>query len=225
MNLSQSLACETCGDVFEKLTPRHFSFNHREGACPDCDGLGRKLRFVPELIVPDPAKSVREGAIKPWRIGGKNLIIKHNALLKQLAEQLPYDPETPWSELPEETRQAILFGAGERQFAFKLKRMREARAMPFAGVIADLEESFRETDSDGFRARLTTFMVSGACLTCKGARLSPTSLAVKAGGLAIGEFFARDVASAHAWAVGLHAVAAHEAVREIVTGIEQRAWA
>src|SRR5476649_304507 len=74
LGLSQSLACEICGDVFDKLTPRHFSFNHSEGACPTCGGLGRKLRFVPELVVPDPEKSVREGAVKPWRIGGKNLI-------------------------------------------------------------------------------------------------------------------------------------------------------
>src|SRR5581483_2192562 len=94
--LSQSLACEICGDVFDRLTPRHFSFSRREGACPTCDGLGRQLRFVPELIVPDPDKSVHDGAIKPWRIGGKNLIIKHNALLKQLAEQLPFDPDVPW---------------------------------------------------------------------------------------------------------------------------------
>ncbi len=223
VTLSQSLACEICGDVFEKLTPRHFSFNHREGACPDCDGLGRKLRFVPELIVPDPEKSVRGGAIKPWRIGGKNLIIKHNALLKQLAEQLPYDPETPWKELPEATRKAILFGAGERQFAFKLKRMREARAMPFAGVIADLEESFRETDSDGFRARLTTFMVSGECPTCKGGRLNARSMAVKVLDQSITEFFALDVSAAHACVSGLLAKAGtHEAVREIATGIEQR---
>lgn len=223
VNLSQSLACEVCGDVFEKLTPRHFSFNHREGACPDCDGLGRKLRFVPELIVPDPAKSVREGAIKPWRIGGKNLIIKHNALLKQLAEQLPYDPETPWKDLPEETRKALLFGAGERQFAFKLKRMREARAMPFAGVIADLEESFRETDSDGFRARLTTFMVSGRCPTCEGGRLNVRSAAVRALDQSITEFFALDVSAAHACVSGLlKAAGTHEAVREIATGIEQR---
>ena len=178
LQLSQSLACEICGDVFEKLTPRHFSFNHREGACPTCDGLGRKMRFVPELIVPDPEKSVREGAIKPWRIGGKNLIIKHNALLKQLAEQLPFDPDVPWKKLPEETRTILLRGAGERQFAFKLKRMREAKAMPFPGVIADLEESFRYTDSDGFRARLTTFMVSGECPECHGTRLNARSGAV-----------------------------------------------
>ena len=111
--LSQSLACEICGDVFEKLTPRHFSFNHSDGACSTCGGLGRKLRFVPELIVADPEKSVRGGALKPWRIGGKNLIIKHNALLKQLAEQLPFDAETPWKELPAATRDAILHGAGE----------------------------------------------------------------------------------------------------------------
>lgn len=223
LTLSQSLACEVCGDVFEKLTPRHFSFNHREGACPDCEGLGRKLRFVPELLVPDPSKSIRGGALKPWRIGGKNLIIKHNALLKQLAEQLPYDPETPWAELPEATRHAILYGAGERQFAFKLKRMREARAQPFAGVIADLEESFRETDSDGFRARLSTFMVSGGCPTCKGGRLNLRSSAVTVKGRGIAEFFGLDVAAAHGFAAELLATpSTHEAVREIATGIEQR---
>jgi excinuclease ABC subunit A len=178
LQLSQSLACEICGDVFDKLTPRHFSFNHREGACPTCDGLGRKLKFVPELIVPDADKSVREGAIKPWRIGGKNLIIKHNALLKQLAEQLPFDPDVPWKKLPEETRHAILHGAGEREFAFKLRRMREAKPMPFAGVIADLEESFRHTDSEGFQARLTTFMIAGECPECHGTRLNARSGAV-----------------------------------------------
>jgi len=179
--LSQNLACEVCGEVFEPLTPRHFSFNHKEGACPDCGGLGRKLTFSDELIVPDPEKSVREGAIKPWRIGGKNLIIKHNALLKQLAEQLPFDPEVPWKDLPEETRHAILHGAGDRLFSFKLRRMREAKAMPFPGVVADLMESYRETDSDGFRARLMTYMVSGVCPTCHGTRLNPRSAAVVVG--------------------------------------------
>jgi excinuclease ABC subunit A len=179
LNLSESLACEVCGDVFDKLTPRHFSFSHREGACPTCDGIGRKLRFVPELIVADPEKSVREGAIKPWRIGGKNLIIKHNALLKQLAEQLPFDPDVPWQKLPEATRKVLLFGAQDRQFAFKLRRMREAKSMPFEGIIADLEESFRHTDSEGFRARLTTFMISGECPECHGTRLNARSGAVR----------------------------------------------
>ncbi|MBS0662409.1 MAG: excinuclease ABC subunit UvrA [Verrucomicrobia bacterium] len=223
LTLSQDLACEVCGDTFAKLTPRHFSFSHREGACPTCDGLGRKLRFVPELIVPDPEKSVREGAIKPWRIGGKNLIIKHNALLKQLAEQLPFDPDVPWRQLPEETRRTILDGAGDRLFAFKLRRMREAKAMPFAGVIADLEESFRHTDSEGFQARLTTYMVAGECPECHGTRLNARSGAVQLGGRRFPEFMRLDVAEARAFVQELVArYGGQEAVREVVTGIEQR---
>jgi excinuclease ABC subunit A len=221
--LSQSLACELCGDIFEKLTPRHFSFNHSEGACSTCGGLGRKLRFVPELIVADAEKSVRGGALKPWRIGGKNLIIKHNALLKQLAEQLPFDADTPWKELPPKTRDAILNGAGTREFAFKMRRMREAKAMPFTGVIADLEESFRNTDSEGFRARLTTFMVSGECPECHGARLNARSAAVSVTGKSFPEFMALDIGEAHVFARDL--LAAHRdnaALNDVVVGIEQR---
>ncbi len=222
--LSQNLACAICGDVFEPLTPRHFSFNHSEGACPDCGGLGRKLTFNDELVVPDPEKSVREGAIKAWRIGGKNLIIKHNALLKQLAEQLPFDPEVPWKRLPEETREVLLHGAGERLFSFKLRRMREPRAMPFPGIVADLMESFRETDSEGFRARLTGYMVSGECPSCHGLRLNPRSAAVRVGGkLGYGEFNAFDVTSALAFIRTLREpLGASEAAREVLDGVEQR---
>ena len=221
--LSQSLACELCGDIFEKLTPRHFSFNHSDGACGTCGGLGRKLRFVPELIVADPEKSVRGGALKPWRIGGKNLIIKHNALLKQLAEQLPFDADTPWKDLPTKTRDAILHGAGPREFAFKLRRMREAKAMPFAGVIADLEESFRHTDSEGFRARLTTFMVSGECPECHGARLNARSGAVRVAGRTFPEFMRLDIGEAHAFARELLAAyRENPALGDVVVGIEQR---
>ncbi len=223
INLSQSLACELCGDVFDKLTPRHFSFNHSEGACGTCGGLGRKLRFVPELVVPDPEKSVREGAIKPWRIGGKNLIIKYNATLKQLAEQLPFDADAPWNSLPEDTRKTLLFGAADRLFAFKLKRMREPRAMPFTGVIPSLEESWKETDSDGYRARLTTFMVSGECPECHGSRLNARSSAVRVRGLSLPEFFALSVSDAGEIGRALVAdLADREALREIVTGIDQR---
>ena len=221
--LSQSLACEICGDVFEKLTPRHFSFNHSDGACGTCGGLGRKLRFVPELIVADPDKSVRGGALKPWRIGGKNLIIKHNSLLKQLAEQLPFDADTPWKDLPQKTRDAILHGAGEREFAFKMRRMREAKAMPFAGVIADLEESFRHTDSEGFLARLTTFMVSGECPECHGARLNGRSGAVRVAGKTFPEFMTLDIGEAHGFAQELVAAfRENAALGDVVIGIEQR---
>ena len=206
--LSQSLSCVVCGEVYDRLTPRHFSFNHQEGACPACGGLGRQMTFSPELVVPDPGKPVREGALKPWRIGGKNLIIKHNAILKQLAEQLPFDPEKPWRELPEEVRHTLLYGAGERLFSFRLRRMKQPRLMPFAGVLALLDQSWRETRSAGFRARLTAFQVSAECPVCHGTRLNSRVAAVKlvagvASGMGIGitEFFAMDVAAAHAFAL------------------------
>jgi excinuclease ABC subunit A len=269
--LSQSLSCVVCGEVYERLTPRHFSFNHQEGACPACGGLGRQMTFSPELVVPDPGKPVREGALKPWRIGGKNLIIKHNAILKQLAEQLPFDPEKPWRELPEEVRHTLLYGAGERLFSFRLRRMKQPKLMPFAGVLALLDESWRETRSDGFRARLTTFQVSAECPVCHGTRLNPRVAAVKLqsvaqasppasqinldsaveaestrsrsqlrgaeastaesringqrvpDGVGITEFFAMDVATAHAFALELTLrLAGVESAREVVEGIEQR---
>ena len=230
LRLSQSLACEVCGDTFDRLTPRHFSFNHTEGACPSCGGLGRQLRFAPELLVPDPAKSIRQGALKAWRIGGKNLIIKHNALLKQLAEQLPFDADRPWGDLPEETRKIVLHGAGERLFAFKLRRMREPKAQPFDGMIADLESSFHKTDSDGFRARLTTFMISGECPECRGTRLNARSGAVvvargPGGGapLSYPEFMALDVSSALVASRGFAtACGQNPALRDVLAGIEQR---
>jgi len=230
LRLSQSLACEVCGDIFERLTPRHFSFNHSEGACPTCGGLGRQMRFVPELVVPDPEKSVRDGAIKAWRIGGKNLIIKHNLLLKQLAEQLPFDMDTPWKDLSEGVRTSLMQGAGERLFAFKLRRMREAKASAFAGILADLDESYRMTESEGFRARLTTYMISGECPECHGTRLNRRSGAVllrtgeaDGAGLTFPQFLAADVAAAHTTAAALTAShGGNEALRDVVTGIEER---
>jgi excinuclease ABC subunit A len=223
IGLSQDLACVICGDTFETLTPRHFSFNHTEGACPACGGLGKQMTFSDELLVPDPAKSVREGALKPWRIGGKNLIIRHNALLKQLAEQLPFDPDVPWEKLDAKTRDLLLHGTGERLFSFKLRRMREPRAMPFEGVGADLMESFRHTDSEGFRARLTSFMVSDTCPSCHGLRLNPRSAAVLVDGRNFGEFSAMDIRSAQRFARDLApALGAVEALAEVRSGVEQR---
>jgi len=221
--LSQNLSCVICGDVFDPLTPRHFSFNHSEGACAECGGLGRKLTFSEELIVPRPDKSVRGGAIKPWRIGGRNLIIRHSSILKQLAEQLPFDPEVPWEELPEETRRTLLHGAGERLFSFRIRRTQKAELKPFPGVIAMLETGRLESRSDGYRARLATYMDSGDCPLCHGLRLNPRSLAVRLAGQNFAAFTAMDIHRAHEFAHGLNAVLpATDAVREVVGAVEQR---
>jgi excinuclease ABC subunit A len=222
-NLSQNLSCVLCGDVFDPLAPRHFSFNHAEGACETCGGLGRQMRFHEELIVPKPAKAVREGAIKPWRIGGRNLIIRHSTILKQLAEQLPYDPETPWQDLPVATRHTLLHGAGERLFSFRLRRSQKAEVRPFPGVIALLDAARRETRSDGYRARLATFMTSGDCPACHGLRLNARSAAVRLGGASFAEFTAGDIRRALEFMRALAPkLPATDAVREVIDGVTRR---
>jgi excinuclease ABC subunit A len=223
--LSQRLACAVCGTVYEPLTPRHFSYNHPDGACPECGGLGRTLQFVPELVVPDPEKTVRHGAIKPWRFGSRAMIIKRNAILRQLAAQLPFDPEVPWGELPEAVRHAIMHGAGERLFSFKLRAGNtKPEALPFAGVLADLEETRRNTSSDGLRARLLAFQVSTPCLVCRGRRLNPRSRAVNVQGKGFDDFMAMTVDAALQFAGEVRANASGftAAVDEAWRGLEHR---
>ena len=221
--LSQNLSCVICGEVFDPLTPRHFSFNHKEGACAGCGGLGRKLTFSEELVVPKPEKAVREGAIKPWRIGGRNLIIRHNSILKQLAGQLPFDAEQPWQDLPAEIRQVLMHGAGERLFSFHLRRTQKSELKPFPGVLALLDASRRDSRSDGFRARLATFMSSGDCPSCHGLRLNARSAAVLLGGMSFAAFTALDVRRTLEFVRSLPALLpGREAVQEVLGGVEQR---
>ncbi|MGA2053456.1 MAG: excinuclease ABC subunit UvrA [Opitutales bacterium] len=223
--LSQKLACTVCGTVYEALTPRHFSYNHPEGACAECGGLGRTLQFRDDLIVPDPDKAVKRGAIKPWRFGSKAMIIKRNAILRQLAAQLPFDPEVPWKDLPAETRGYILHGAGERLFAFKLRPgNHKPELLPFHGVIADLEETRRNTSSDGLRARLMAFRVGSVCPVCGGRRLNARARAVKLHGRSFDEFMAQTVDDALGWVREMRAGSAGlaAAVDEALRGLEHR---
>ncbi|WP_309017574.1 excinuclease ABC subunit UvrA [Pelagicoccus sp. SDUM812003] len=224
LSLSRNLACSECGEVYEPVTPRHFSFNTAEGSCPECGGLGETRRFLDELVVPDPSKSVKGGALKPLRIGGKQLIIRHNALLRQLAEQLPFDPTMPWQELPEETRRHILHGVPDREFAFKLTR-RKTKPMPtrFEGVVPLLQKAARETKSDGYRARLMTYQTEQDCPCCHGHRFSPRSANVFVEGVSLPEFLAMDVERAFAFVSALDRTASDvSSYGEVVEGISFR---
>lgn len=221
--LSNRLACVTCGDVYDPISPRHFSWNHAEGACSECGGLGETLQFQPELLVPDPLKTVKKGAIKPWRLGSKQMIIKRNAILKQLAEQLPFDPNVPWDELDAEVCEQILHGTGSRQFSFKLKGGNsKPETMEFAGVLADLEEMRRTTTSDGLRARLMAYQTSSICETCHGRRLRPSSLSVLIEGVSIADFLGLSLHEAEAFVGGLQTNASYETVSDAVHGLAQR---
>jgi excinuclease ABC subunit A len=223
LSLSRSCACEICGTVYEPLTPRHFSWHHYEGACPVCGGLGETLQFEPEWIVPDPSLSVRGGAIKPWRLGSKRMIIERNAILKQLSEQVPFDGHAPWQNLPLEVRELLLHGDKERLFSFKLKagnRAPEVRI--FEGIIADLERTRATTSSDGLRTRLMAYQRARRCYACNGQRLRTESLHVRLGGLSLPDFLALPLAEARAFADGLRQREDYTWLRDPVEGLSHR---
>ncbi|MEM9159336.1 MAG: excinuclease ABC subunit UvrA, partial [Verrucomicrobiota bacterium] len=166
-------------------------------------------------------------ALKPLRIGGKSLIIRHNALLKQLAEQLPFDPTTSWEDLPDETRREILYGTGEeRLFEFKLTRGRRKKAiepMPFGGIIPLLDKASRETKSEGYRARLMMYQADQECRSCGGHRFSPRSANVFVEGKSLPEFLGMDVASGLEFIRSLEkADTKVSTYGEVIEGIEQR---
>lgn len=200
--LSLNLSCETCGDVHETLTPKHFSPNRPEGACPCCGGLGKTLRFAEELVVPDFSKKLGDGAIKPWKLGSKRMITERNAILRQLAAQVPFDADKPWGEIPADARRLILEGDPAREFVLKVGR-RKAATGPWAGVFADLAESLAETSSDHLKARLNTFRISSPCPVCGGGRLNPAAQAVTLGGVSISRFYQMSVEDAFAFAGAL----------------------
>jgi excinuclease ABC subunit A len=202
--MSQELACMTCGSVYSGLTPRHFSPNSPEGACERCSGLGEQLRFMPELVVPDQTKSIRNGAIKAWRFGSMSMIVIRNSILKQLAQQWPFDPTIPWKDLPKDVQKGILHGTGDKLWHLRFGRSSSSHGeRTFEGVLADLDKSFCETSSPGLRARLMTFQTSSACSACAGDRLSARSRSVTLGGLSIVDFYRFSIEQAHSWITDL----------------------
>jgi excinuclease ABC subunit A len=223
--LSRNLSCSKCGTVYEPITSRSFSDNLPDGACPECGGLGRALTFDPDLVVADPEKSVKRGALKPWRIGPRMLIIWHNWLLKHLAEQYPFDPEMPWKDLPEDVRQTVLYGSGERLFDLKPRRKKGGKPepAPFPGVIPDIERLQRETTSDGLRARLMAYQVSSVCPACHGRKLKPEVLAVRLNGMDYASFMALDLEAALEFTRKLpDAVPLVKNVHDAWSGLERR---
>lgn len=221
--LSNRMACVNCGDVYHTISPRNFSWDHTDGACPKCGGLGETLQFQPELLVPDSSKSVRNGAIKPLRLGSKQMIIRHNALLKQLAEQLPFDPKQPWEALDPEIRSQLIHGAGDRLFSFKLKGGNtKPEEMQFAGVLSELERIRKTTSSDGLRARLMAYQTSHKCVVCKGKRLRAESLSVLIDGVSIADFLRMSLKEAVAFVKTLGANSDYETVSDAIQGLSQR---
>ena len=223
VKLSMELSCEICGQIFPTPSAKMFSWNHPDGACESCGGTGETLQFRAELCVPDGSKSTKNGAIKPWRLGSKQMIIKRNAILKQLAEQLPFDPDCPWDELKRETQNQILYGIEDKEFLFKLKGgNRKPESMVYKGVLADLEETRINTSSDGLKSRLLAYQTSKECEECKGERLNAISRNVLIAGVSLTEFLKLSLKEAKQFLKKLDKDKSFNAMSDAINGLQSR---
>ncbi|MEO6951091.1 MAG: excinuclease ABC subunit UvrA [Polyangia bacterium] len=216
MLFSSKFACVDCGVSYPEITPRMFSFNNPLGACPTCDGIGAKMFFDPDLIVPNDELSLREGAIDPWE--------KRNApffqqILEAVAEHYKIDMFQPWAKLPEEQKKLVMNGSGkdEIDFFFDKGGTRHKFKKEFEGVLANLERRLHEYErrrreeghrggEDGFEAAYEEFhryMNRSPCEECHGTRLRKEARNVKVGGLAINELTGLAIRDAHKFFGGL----------------------
>jgi len=183
---SETYACPECGISVPELAPRMFSFNSPYGACPECGGLGTKIYFDENLIVPDPGLSIREGAIAPWE--RKDSIYFHQ-MLEALSSHYGFDINTPFNKLSERVRHVLLHGSGDEKIGFYFDRRgrRYFYEKRFKGVLDKLEQHYREEKSGDSRMELSRYMNISDCPVCGGARLKKESLFVTVGGKNIDE--------------------------------------
>ncbi|GII79299.1 UvrABC system protein A [Sphaerisporangium rufum] len=184
---SEHLYCPYDDLSFEELEPRSFSFNSPFGACPDCTGLGTRMEVDPELVVPDPERSLGDGAIAPWAGGHTSDYFVR--LVEALGHAIGFDLDTPWERLPKQAHKALLRGHDEQVHVRYSNRYGRQRSYytNFEGVIPWVQRRHAEAESDSGRERFEGFMREIPCPTCKGARLKPVSLAVTVGGSSIAE--------------------------------------
>ncbi len=199
---SQRASCPNCGFSFPPLTPQMFSFNNPIGACTECGGLGTKMYFDPELIVPDADLSLREGAIVPWAN-------RHSLYFQQMLDSITHhyqvDIYTPFRELPEHVQKVLLYGSGKEEISFSFDRddRRHFYKKPFEGVIPNLNRRYHETNSSISRQEIDRFMNIRPCPQCNGVRLRPESLAVKVDGKSISQVTSFSIDKALAYFEGL----------------------
>ncbi|MEP6821854.1 MAG: excinuclease ABC subunit UvrA, partial [Chthoniobacterales bacterium] len=162
------------------LTPKHFSFNSHFGACPSCHGLGTEMVVDPDLMISDPAKSLADGAIVPWRRGTKRMQAYYKTLQTALVKHFSVDEFLPYSDLADEFKKALIHGTGDVpvRMSFGANGKNEKTAKPFEGLIPQMQRLYEETESEFTRNRIRTFMTRVPCHTCHGARLKPEILAV-----------------------------------------------
>ena len=196
MTFSSSYACPDCGISMEEIEPRSFSFNNPFGACPDCFGLGYKMEFDEDLMIPDKSLSIAEGAITVmgWQSCTDPSSFTY-AILKALSEEYQFDLTTPYDQLPQEIQHMLIHGTDGRSVKvhYKGQRGQGVYDVAFEGLIKNVERRYRETGSDIMKQEYETFMRITPCKTCGGQRLKKTSLAVTVADKNIAEITAMSV--------------------------------
>ena len=178
---SEKFSCNYCSISFPELEPRLFSFNSPHGACPSCDGLGTKMVIDPEIIVPDPSLSIREGAIQPWE---KRTSVNFHQMLESIAKHFKFKLNIPFKALPKTIQNTLLYGAGNEsiKYIYEHNDKQQYYSGSFEGVIPELKRKYNETDSVSSREEITKFMRTLPCPSCNGSRLKKEGTSVRVGG-------------------------------------------
>ncbi|MCU1667892.1 MAG: excinuclease subunit [Blastococcus sp.] len=213
---SEHLACVDDGLSFEALEPRSFSFNSPFGACPECTGIGTRKEVDPELVIPDPEKSLGEGAVAPWAGSMSNEYFTR--LLTGLSQQIGFSMDTPWERLPAKVQKAVLHGSPDQVHVRYKNRYGRERSYyaAFEGVLPFLERRHEDTDSDYMRDKYEGYMRDVPCPVCHGTRLKPEILAVKLSGRSIAEVTNLSIGEASQWLGALELAEREKAIADRV---------
>ncbi|HRC26746.1 MAG TPA: excinuclease ABC subunit UvrA, partial [Alphaproteobacteria bacterium] len=195
---SEKFACPVSGFTIAEIEPRLFSFNSPHGACPSCDGLGAKMYFDEERVVPDPSRPLADGAIEPW---SKSFAPFYMKALEAVCAHYKASVHTPFKDLPEKVRHIILHGSGADSITttYESERNSWTNRKPFEGVLPNLERRWKETDSNMVREDLARYQASAPCEACGGQRLKPESLCVRVSQKTIAQVGEMDIGAALAW--------------------------
>ena len=220
---SEHFACVDCGINFEELTPRMFSFNAPQGACPECNGIGVKMEIDPDLIIPNKNLTLNEGAVTPWAKSNKKENYYHQ-MLEAVSKHFNFSMDTPFNELTKEQQDIILYGCDDKiPFSFKRRNKSYQVNRQFEGVIPRMERLYIETKSNYSRKYISKFMSDRKCHVCHGKRLRPEVLAVTVGGKSIADVVEMSIKDSYNFFLDLELTDREQFIaKEVLKEIRQR---
>ena len=220
---SEHFACVDCGINFEELTPRMFSFNAPQGACPECNGIGVKMEIDPDLIIPNKNLTLNEGAVTPWAKSNKKENYYHQ-MLEAVSKHFNFSMDTPFNELTKEQQDIILYGCDDKiPFSFKRRNKSYQVNRQFEGVIPRMERLYIETKSNYSRKYISKFMSDRKCHVCHGKRLRPEVLAVTVGEKSIADVVEMSIKDSYQYVLNLELTDREQFMpKEVLKEIRQR---